>query len=430
VIGRLDGLLEPYGGRGANPRSLQISEWTLGNELQQLQTFGVLIPVIFLGVAAFILNVALTRALALQRQQIAALKALGYFNREIAWHYVKWALVIAGAGASAGVAIGAWLGSGLTDIYNQFFRFPLLDYRLSAGVATTSVVGSLAVAALGAQSAVRRAVRLPPAEAMRPEPPARYAPSILEGLWRSIRPTIVTRMVLRNLERRPGRTLVSIAGVAFAVAVLFIGLAFIDVMEVLINQQFGVAMRQDATLNLVEPQSGRAIHAIERLPGVMDVEPMRSVPVRLRVANRSRTLAITGLASVPRLNRIVDRDGQSLPPPSDGLVLSAMLARILEIEPGDWVRVEVLEGARPVRDVPIAALVDDSMGLQAYMQIDAVRRLMREGRVVSGLAVTLDPSAVPQFYAAVKASPSVAAVSLRQVMLQNFRTTMAQNMNL
>ena len=430
VIGRLDRLLEPYGGRGAIPRSLQVSEWTLSNELQQLQTFGFLIPVIFLGVAAFILNIALTRALALQRQQIAALKALGYFNHEIAWHYIKWALVIAGAGASAGVAIGAWLGSGLTGIYNQFFRFPLLDYRLSAGVASVSLAGSLAVAALGAQSAVRRAVRLPPAEAMRPEPPARYAPSVLERLWRSIRPTIVTRMVLRNLERRPGRTLVSIAGVAFAVAVLFIGLAFLDVMEVLINQQFSVAMRQDATLNLIEPRSGGAIHAIERLPGVMDVEPMRSVPVRLRVANRSRTLAITGLTSAPRLNRIVDRDGRSMPLPSDGLVLSAMLARILEVEPGDSVRVETLEGARPVRDVPVAALVDDSMGLQAYMQIEAVRRLMREGRVVSGLAVTLDPAAVAQFYAAVKASPSVAAVSLRQVMLQNFRTTMAQNMNL
>jgi len=430
VIGRLDRLLEPYGGRGAIPRSLQVSEWTLSNELQQLQMFGFLIPVIFLGVAAFILNVALTRALALQRQQIAALKALGYFNREIAWHYIKWALVIAGVGATAGVGIGAWLGSGMADIYNQFFRFPLLDYRLSAGVASASLVGSLAVAALGAQSAVRRAVRLPPAEAMRPEPPARYAPSILEGFWRSIRPTIVTRMVLRNLERRPGRTLVSIIGVAFGVATLFIGLAFIDVMQVLISQQFDVVMRQDATLSLVEPRSGQAIYAIERLPGVMDAEPMRSVPVRLRVANRSRTLAVTGLVSDPRLNRIVDRDGRSLPLPSHGLVLSAVLARILEVEPGGQVRVEVLEGARPVRDVPVTALVDDSMGLQAYMQIDAVHQLMREGRVVSGVAVTLDPAAVSQFYAAVKASPSVAAVSLRQVMLQNFRTTMAQNMNL
>ena len=42
---------------------VQISAWTLDNELRQLQTFGFITPVIFLGVAAFILNVALARAL-------------------------------------------------------------------------------------------------------------------------------------------------------------------------------------------------------------------------------------------------------------------------------------------------------------------------------------------------------------------------------
>ncbi len=430
VIAALDRLLEPYGGRGAIPRSLQISEWTLDNELKQLQTFGFLIPFIFLGVAAFILNVALARALALQRQQIAALKALGYANLQLAWHYIKWGLVIAGIGALAGVGLGAWLGSYLITIYNQFFRFPALDYHLSGGVAVASFVGSLVVAALGAQSAVRRAVRIPPAEAMRPEPPARYRQSVLERPTRRFRPTLVTRMVLRNLERQPVRTSISVLGVAFAVAVLFVGLAFIDVMDVLMHQQFDVAMRQDATISFVEPRDGSAVYAVERLPGVLDVEPMRNVPVRLRAGNRSRTLAITGLPEDPRLNRVVDREGRPVPLPPGGLVLSKMLADILGVAAGDSLQVEVLEGSRPVRQVPIAATVDDSMGLQAYMRIDSVRRLMREGDTVSGAAVTLDPAADQRFYRSVKAVPAVAAVSLRQVMLQNFRDTLAQNMNL
>jgi putative ABC transport system permease protein len=430
VIAALDRLIEPYGGRGAIPRSLQISEWTLENELSQLQTFGFLIPVIFLAVAAFILNVALARALALQRQQIAALKALGYSNRELGWHYIKWGLVIAGIGAVSGIAVGAWLGSGLTNLYNEFFRFPLLDYRLSATVAVASLVGSLIVAALGAQSAVRRAVRIPPAEAMRPEAPARYRQSLVERRAGRFRPTLVTRMILRNLERQPGRSLSSVLGVALAVAVLFVGLSFIDVMEVLIHQQFDNAMRQDATVSFVEPRSAGATFAVERLPGVMDVEPMRAVPVRLRAGNRSRTLAIMGLPPVPHLNRVVGRDGRAFALPAEGLVLSKMLGAILDVDSGESIQVEVLEGARPIRDVPVVALVDDSMGLQAYMQIDAVRRLMREADVVSGAAVTLDPAAVDRFYTTIKAVPAVAAVALRQVMLQNFRDTMAQNMNL
>jgi putative ABC transport system permease protein len=223
---------------------------------------------------------------------------------------------------------------------------------------------------------------------------------------------------------------VSIVGTAFAVAILVVGLAFLDVMDVLIDQQFTVAMRQDATLSFVEPRPGRALFEIAHLPGVVDVEPIRAVPVRLRSGHRTRTLAITGLPAWPRLNRVVDRRGEATRLPADGLVISKMLAAILDVGPGQSVQVEVLEGARPRRDVAVAGIVDDALGLQANMDIDAVRRLMREGRVVSGAAVTLDSAALEPFYSRVKATPLVAGVTLRDVILRNFRGTMAQNMNL
>jgi putative ABC transport system permease protein len=430
AIDRLDRLLEPYGGLGAIPQAQQSSAWTLENELTQLQTFGFLVPMIFLGVAAFILHVALTRALALQRPQIAALKALGYGNRELAWHYIKWALVIAAAGALGGVGGGSWLGSGLIGLYNEYFRFPVLDYQLSAGVAVTSVALSLGVAAIGAQAAVRRAVAVPPAEAMRPEAPGRYRRSVLERPWRRLRPTIATRMIVRNIERQPIRALVSIVGIAFAVAVLFVGLAFIDIMDLLINRQFVQAMRQDATVAFVEPRSGRALFDVRQLPGVMDVEPVRSVPVRVRAGHRTRTLAITALPEDPRLNRIMDRQGRVRTLPADGLVLSEILGEILDVGPGTLLTVEVLQGRRPVLEVPVAALIDDTLGLQAYMRIDALHRLLREGEVVSGTSVTLDEAELPAFYAAIKATPTVAGAALRAVMLQNFRETMAETMNL
>jgi putative ABC transport system permease protein len=430
VIASLDHLIEPYGGLGAVPRSLQVSAWTLENELAQLQTFGFITPLIFLGVAAFILNVALTRALTLQRPQIAALKALGYTNRELAWHYVKWGLIIAAVGAIGGVAAGSWLGSAFITLYNNYFRFPLLEYSLSVDVAVWSIVGSLIVAALGAQSAVRRAVSLPPAEAMRPEPPAQFRHSLLEHPWSRLRLPLTTRMILRNIERQPIRSLTSVVGIGFAVAVLLVGLSFIDVMDMLINQQFGLAMRQDATLAFVEPRSAQAVYDVRHLPGVMDVEPMRSVPVRLRAGHRTRTLAISGVPPDPRLNRIVDREGRAVAVPPGGLVLSEMLGDILDVQPGDMLRIEVLEGRRPVHAVPVAALVDDSLGLQAYMPIDEVRRLMREGGAVSGAVMTIDPAETDRFYADVKMMPVVAGVALRELTLQNFRETMAETMNL
>jgi putative ABC transport system permease protein len=430
VIAAVDRLLEPYGGRGAISRSLQISHWTLDNELTQLQTFGLLVPGIFLGVAAFVLHIALTRALALQRAQIAALKALGYANAAVGWHYVKWAVAIAAVAAVVGVAVGAWVGSSFVGIYNAFFRFPTLSYHLSLSLALLSILGTLVVAALAALSAVRRAVRVPPAEAMRPEPPARYRRSVVESRWRPLRLSFATRMVVRTLERQPMKACASVIGIAFAVGVLFVGLAFMDVMNTLIDQQFSVTMRQDATLTFAEPRSSRAVHDVTHLPGVLDVEAVRSVPARLRAGTRARTLAITGLTSEPRLMRVIDRSSGAVALPPDGLVLSQVLADILRVSVGDTVRVEVLEGSRPARDVVVAGTVDDALGLQAYMRLPALHRMLREGDVVSGAAVTIDEAQRQRFYAAVKTMPAIAGVAMRDEALQNFRDTMAEHMDL
>jgi putative ABC transport system permease protein len=430
VIADVDRLLEPYGGRGATTRSNQLSAWTLENELAQLQMFGLLIPGVFLAVAAFVLHVALTRALSLQRTQIAALKALGYGNGAIARHYVKWALIIAAAASVCGVAAGAWLGSSLIVIYNEFFRFPTLAYYLSPALALQSIGGSLAVAALGAQAAVRRAVRVPPAAAMRPEPPARYRRSVMEARWRPLRVSFATRMVIRSLERQPMKAAVSVVGIALAVAVLFIGLAFFDVMTALIEEQFTVTMRQDATITFVEPRAGRIVHDIRGLPGVMDIETARSVPVRLRAGTRARTLMLSGLTEAPQLTRVIDRSRGQVPLPPQGVVLSRMLGDLLRLRPGMSVTIEVLEGRRSSHEVMITGLVDDSLGLQAYMHVEPLRRMLREGHTVSSAAVTLDPAARDRFYAAVKTMPAIAGVSMRETALQNFRDTMGEHMNL
>ncbi len=430
VIADVDRLLEPYGGLGAIPRRLQQSAWTLDNELVQLSTFGFIVPAIFLAVAAFVLNVALARALALQRPQLAALKALGYSNRELGWHYFKWALIIATLGSIAGVIVGTWLGAQMIELYNQYFRFPSLDYRLSPGVAATAVALGFVSAAIGAASAVSRAVRVPPAEAMRPESPARYRASIVETprIQRSLGQG--ARMVIRNLERQPMRALASVVGIAFGGAILLVGFGFVDAMDVLIARQFNDGMRQDVTVTFVEPRSSSAIHGVAALPGVMSVEPMRAVPARLRAGARSRTLSLTGLEPDPDLNRVIDQEGRPRVLPPEGLVLSRMLGVVLGVGPGDVVHVEVLEGRRPVTPVRIAGIIDDIMGLQAYMDIDALGRLMREGRTVSGAYLQVDPAALEPLYARLKLTPAVAGVAIREAALTNFRDVMAQNMNL
>ena len=429
VVMRLDRLLEPYGGFGAIPRALQLSHWMLESELTQLQSFGFLLPLIFLLVAAFTLNVALTRVLARQRPQIAALKALGYGNAAIGWHYVKWALVIGVAGVVLGLAVGAWLGSAIGALYNQFFRFPALLFSVPPGVVVGATLLTVGVAGAGALTAVRRAVRVPPAEAMRPEAPARYRRTAAEH-WLGALIGTAGRMVMRNMVRHPFRAVASVFGIGLAVAVLMIGLVFTEIMDRLIATQFWVAERQDVTVTFTEPRGPDAQHALARLPGVMAVEPQRTVATRVQAGHRQRNLAVTGVPPNPRLRRIVSADGRVMPMPPSGLVLSRALADALDVSVGSPLVLQVLEGARPVRTVPVASLVDDAFGIALYMDLDALHSMMREGDVTTGALLLIDGNQQAQLSRALKAMPGVAGAGFKQAVVESFQKTMASNMNL
>ncbi len=427
VIDRLDPLLEVYGGPGAIPRARQTSHWFLENELASLRSMGRMIPLVFLGVAAFLLNVVMTRLVALQREQIAALKALGYGDRSIALHYVKWGLSVAVAGSLAGVAAGAWVGSGMTAIYAEFYHFPILHYRLLPGTALEASSVSLVAAVVGALGAVKRAVRLPPAEAMRPEPPERYRETWIEraGFRRFLRPP--TRMILRNLQRRPMRAALSVTGISAGAALLIVGSFSYDSVEVLLDLQFAQAQRQDVTLTFVEPASSRAEHEVARLPGVLQSEPFRAIPVRIVRGAVERQTSIRGVAAGASLERIVDASGRAIEPPPDGLLLSRKLADVLRARPGDVVRVEVLEGRRPTLELPVAGTVEEYIGLGAYMALDALHAAMRESDVLSGAALRVDRRELDALYARVKRTPRIAALTLKQAAVDGFNETIGQS---
>jgi putative ABC transport system permease protein len=426
VIARLDRVLATYGGLGAIPRSLQTSHWYVDNELTQLQTVGFILPIIFLLVAAFLLNVVLTRIVSVQREQIAALKALGYTNGELAWHYTKLSLLIGAAGGAIGVIGGSWMGSGMTSIYNQFFRFPTLTYVLPPNVVAAGVAVSFVAAVLGALNAVRRAAALPPAEAMRPEPPARFRRSLIERMGLAAYLSAPVRMILRNVGRHPVRAATSIMGIAAAVAMLILGTFFLDSIAVLMDLQFFVIQRQDVTVTFVLPASGRALHDIRRMPGVIDAEPMRAVPARLRSAHRSRIVSLQGLVAAGELNRVVDVAGGAMRLPPDGLVLSLKLAEVLGARAGDSLIVEVLDGRRPIKAVRVAGIVEEYMGTAAYMEIGAVRRLVQEGDTLTGAFLKIDSRDADELYARLKDTPMVAGVSLKRSAIESFENTLAE----
>lgn len=428
VIFQVDNLLAPYGGIGAYGRKDQLSHLLLTSDIDGLKVHGTVAPTIFLSVAAFLLNVVLSRVLALQREQIAALKAFGYSNVQIGWHFLKLVLMIILLGAAIGIPGGAYLARVFTQMIALVYQYPELIIVIRPSVIATAITAAGGAATLGAIGSIWRAVRVAPAEAMRPEPPASFKPTFFEriGVGRYI--PNVARMIIRQLERRPTRSLISIFAIALSVAIIVVGQFVQDAIDFTMEQQFYRVQTFDMVAATIEPDSPDVLHEFRNVPGVLRAEPMRSVPARLHNGQRQRRVALSGLTEEGQLLRLVDSSGAISSPPRGGLMLSRKLASILDVNPGDTVRVETLEGRRPDADLPVVSLIDDLQGLNAYTTLDGLNRFMGEGPRVSGAYLQTDSRYELDTFRELKEIPKVASVTVKRNALESFQDTMAKNL--
>ena len=430
VIAELDRLLQPYGGRGAFGRADHPSHIRVSDEIRVLETMSVGFPIVFLSVAAFMVNAVLSRLLALQREQIAILKAFGFPNRQIVIHYLKFAFVMVAGGTVLGALGGVALGHRLVLMYHRFFRFPDLAFRLDHTALPLALVVCAAAATAGVFSAVRRAARLPPAEAMRPEPPANYRPALLErtGIGHFLSHTF--RIAVRNIERKPMQALFTVAGLALATGILIVPNCFRDGVAEVLDFQWDIVQRQDVGIGLVEPASDQVRHLLCQLPGVVAVEPARQAFVRLSYGHQRRQLAILGLPEDSLHNRVLDGTSHQIQLPKQGVVLSSKLADVLGAHVGDELVVEVLEGKRPTRSVPLVGLAEDFAGMAAYMDMHALNRLLGEGDIITGANFRVDAAHRSEFLRALKGIPKVSWVAIKESLRENFRQTTAASIGL
>lgn len=428
VIQRVDAVIEPYGGFGAHGRRDQISNRFLSDEIKQLQRMGTIVPSIFLAVSAFLLNVVLSRIISLQRDQIAALKAFGYSNFAVGVHYLKLVCLVVVVGVIAGSLVGGWLGLKITQIYTRFYKFPMLQFTMPPKVLVMAL-GISALAGIGGTlNVIRRAIRLPPAEAMRPEPPASFRPTVLERLGLERFLTQPSRMILRHLERRPLKAFLSSFGMAMAVAILMVGRFSADSLDHIVDVQFELQQHQTIGVNFVEPTSMSGLYELQHLPGVLRAEPRRMTPVRLQHGHLERRTLIFGLTDQPQLNVLMDDDLRDVELPDAGLVINTKLAELLQVGVGDVLTVEVLEGARPVREVPVAALMQQYIGTFAYMNLRALNHLLREGDALNEAYLLADERYLEPLYAKLKQTPRVAGITIRKMAIRSFRETVMENL--
>lgn len=413
VIRDVDLVLDTYGGVGASGRADQMSDRFLSEEINGLKASSVTVPPIFLGVAAFLLFIVITRMIQAEREEIGLLKAFGYSSGEVAWHYLKFVLVIAVLGALAGSAMGIVSGRAMAVVYQAYYKFPFLVFTLNP---TTFIIGflvSVASAAIGSLLVLRSIFRLSPAVAMRPPTPPDYSKSQAFGPLAKRLLDQPSRMVLRRFLRHPfrmgGATLGIATGMALSVSTIGLMASFNSVLDV----TFSVIDRSDATVTFVRPMGDEVVYSLGHVKGVDFVEPFRNVSAVFRFGNARYRGGISGLVAEPRLFRALDDIQKPLTLPAEGIVLSRPVADILGVSAGDTLTVEVRTGRRPTLSIPVANIAESLLGAPTYMRIDALNTALREPNRATGAYLTIDPDARSDVYRHLKDMPLVAGVALK-----------------
>lgn len=429
AIAKLDHMTAPYGGGGATGRSEQTSHAFLDAELKQLGAMVKVLPPIFLLVAAMLVHMTLSRLIALEREQIGLLKALGYRPVQIAQHYLEFVLLITAGGILTGFVAGAWLGAGLAQLYARFFSFPFLDFGTDLRVYGLAALVTTVAATAGALQSIRSVLALAPAIAMAPPAPAPYQGG-RGWLLRLIRLRQTERMVSRHLAHWPFRTASSVLGMAMAVAILVASLWSFGSIDQMIHVTFQLADRQDVKMVLVAPEPPTVLADIRHLPGVLAAEPFRIVPVKLTNGASSKRLMLEGRPEGAKISRILSPDLQPMPMPKDGLILNSALAAALDVGTGDRVVVEFLDGRRAAVELPVSGISLGYVGLGASMSIAALARASSDGPLVSGANILLDEAAASAFFGAASAAPDTGFLNVTSLTVTRFRATLAENITL
>ncbi len=407
----VDRLFVAYGGAGAFPRKDQLSNRILVGELGQLSGIAGLVPLVFLGVTAFLMRLVLGRLITLQRPHIATLKALGYTGMEVGLHYASLAAVVIVPGSVVGVVGGRALGDLVLSMYGATFRFPALEFGLSARLVVTAVLASGASALVGAGLAVRAAIQLPPAEAMRPPAPANYRRGLVErsGLGALAGPTGM--MVLRELTRRPVKAALSSLGIAGAISLVVLGRFGMDSLDKYLDDNLRRSYRQDLAVMFTESITPRVVRELQSMRGVFVAESVRAIPIRVRHHQRTRESVLIGLSAAGTLRHLIDRRDRQIAVPEEGVLITQTLGEVLGVSVGDKLELELRQGERLIVEPVVTGYIDEVTGLQVYASADRVAAFAGDTGAASAVMLTVDPRERSSILQRLKDAPRVLSVS-------------------
>lgn len=391
LIDELEDTLKSYGFISGIKRKDQLSNMMLDNEISELEEIAFMFPMLFLTVAATIIYIMQRRIINNQRTLIGVMKAIGYTNIRILWHYILYSLIIALTGAISGVFTGFLLSIKLTKVYNNIFSIPVMKTEIYLSLLVFGVLMSSGFCLLAGYSSAKRVLKIDPAQAMRSEAPNTGRRIFLERIgfiWNRLH--FGWKMSIRNIFRSRTRTLFTVVGMMATIMFFMVSFFFLDSIDYLLYQNFFVFQKQDYKIAFSKPSSYYDAIELQSIEGIRKVEPVLEIPIEIQNGwRKEQTLAI-GIIEGNDFYRLIDNSFNPLKVPKEGILIAHTIAEKLDIKKGDMVKVKLYLSNAIDKDIKVAGIVKQYAGFRCYMNIEELGRITEEGVFATGALASVD----------------------------------------
>lgn len=412
ILTKIDDILDPHGGYGAYGVEDLVSNRFISEEIKGAKASAQALPPLFLGIAAFLIFIVISRIIQAERQQIGLLKAFGYSSAEIGRHYLKFIIIIALGGAILGSVAGVYGGLELAGVYQIYYKFPFLEFRVDYQAIFIGNLVSVVAATIGGSYILKNIFKLNPAVAMHAATPPDFSKSIRFGSWAKRLFNQPSRMIIRTLLRHPIRALGAMIAIASGMSLSVAMISLMASFDKSIEMSFEVIDRSDAMVNFVQPMPIDVVAELSKIAGIELVEPFRAVPAILQNGQLTHKSLISGLVAAPELNRAVNVEFEAIPIVETGIILASALAEKLQVGVGDDLTLKIRSGARPTLNIKVAAITETLVGSPVYMRLASLNKILDQGELISGVYIKMDKSQQAAIYDELKSTPYILAVSI------------------
>ncbi|MBK5252349.1 MAG: FtsX-like permease family protein [Peptostreptococcaceae bacterium] len=382
----LEKVLERYGVRRIVRREDHVSNRVVSEEIRGARQMAKAIPLVFLGVAAAIIAIMISRMVKNDRTSIGVLKAIGYSNRDILLHYTEHAFIIGAIGSIIGVLAGYLFSGPMANMYQEYYRIPFKVRIFSWTYLGMGFVLS-AIYCIGAGLwGARSVLKIAPAESMRPEPPKKIGKTYIQRvtfIWKHI--SFSWKVVWRNVFRSRKRFVFLSVGIAVTFAVALMPAHMLNVFEAMFYDQYGEFMRMDYEIAYTQPLSERSVMEISELVDVSEIEGKIEFPFEIENGWKSKVVSVIGLKPDTVFYHLTDSDGGELSLSPNGILVSEPMAYILDLEKGDFVNVKNFIPFKDDVRLRVDGVVKQKLGLNAYMDIGFMQKYLMDDEMITGV---------------------------------------------